>query len=400
MEPRMAKALHIAATSLLRSDDLGRWQVPSQSGRGNYVVAAGMDLAWQCDCPDFTERLAPCKHILSVQVTIQREQGAQVAYTTEVKVTYSQDWPRYNLAATNEKPMVLSLLSNLCSLLPEPEHVNGRPPLTPATLAFASVHKVYEQCSARRFDADIQDAFDKGLILQKPAFNSVLKGMRNPAMTPVLSDLVSLSALPLRSIEREFAVDSTGFGARRLRTWYSKKHGKEMSTRDWRKLHASVGTSTHVITAAEVTDPTANDAPYLPELVKRTAKGFIVNEVSADKGYSSKANTAEIEELGATPFIPFKSNTVVPDPGTAWARMWGRFTYQRDEFMDRYHRRSNVESTFGMIKARFGDQLFSTSPEGQTNEVYAKCIAHNLVCLTFASHELGIESDFESLVVA
>ncbi|MBI2706029.1 MAG: transposase [Actinobacteria bacterium] len=86
----------------------------------------------------------------------------------------------------------------------------------------------------------------------------------------------------------------------------------------------------------------------------------------ADKGYSSKNNAAEIETLGAEPFIAFRSNTVEPASGTAWARMWHLFNYRRDKFLARYHRRSNVETVFAMIKAKFGDRLLAKSDVGQT----------------------------------
>ena len=35
--------------------------------------------------------------------------------------------------------------------------------------------------------------------------------------------------------------------------------------------------------------------------------------------------------------------------------MYNFFTYRREEFLEHYHNRSNVESTFNMIKAKFTD---------------------------------------------
>ena len=55
-----------------------------------------------------------------------------------------------------------------------------------------------------------------------------------------------------------------------------------------------------------------------------------------------------------------------------------------------YHQRSNVETTFSMIKAKFGDSLRSKSEVGQFNEVLCKVIARNLCCLISAVHELGL----------
>ncbi len=217
-------------------------------------------------------------------------------------------------------------------------------------------------------------------------------------MTDVLMDLIEISARPLAALETQIAVDSTGFGTHNTRTWFSQKHGREMTEREWRKLHAAVGTATHVITAAVVTPSNSNDAPHLPALVAKTAENFpLMAEVSADKGYLTKANCEAVEKHGAVPFVPFKSNSVEPAEGTAWARMWHMFSYRRDEFLTHYHRRSNVETVFGMVKAKFGDGLFSKTPEAQTNEILAKVVAHNLCVLIQAFYELGVDPNFAPL---
>ena len=49
--------------------------------------------------------------------------------------------------------------------------------------------------------------------------------------------------------------------------------------------------------------------------------------------------------------------------------------------LEHYHRRSNVETVFAMVKAKFGDTVLAKSADGQTNEVLTKVIAHNLCVL-------------------
>jgi transposase len=398
MDARQSKALHIAATTALAPNN-GRWKVPSQSGTGHYAVLIAADGSWFCGCPDFEERLAPCKHIMAVEITVQREtgDGQRVTYSETVKATYSQSWSAYNAAQCDEKRMVMNLLTNLCAGIRQPEQATGRPRHALSDVAFALVAKVYAGTSARRFTSDLNAAKDAGQISKVPGYNTLLRYMADPAMTDVLTDLVELSALPLAEIETDFAVDSSGFGTSNLRTWFSTKHGREMTEREWCKVHLMAGTRTHIVSAAVVTPSNANDAPFLPELAKTTAKSFDVREISADKGYVSKANTAAIEDLGATPYIPFKSNAVRPAEGSAWSRMWHRFAYDRETFLASYHKRSNVETVFHMVKAKFGDTLFSKSHEAQRNEVLAKVVAHNLCVLVQAFYELGIEADFAAV---
>jgi hypothetical protein len=58
---------------------------------------------------------------------------------------------------------------------------------------------------------------------------------------------------------------------------------------------------------------------------------------------------------GAMPYIAFKSNTQ-PDRGSdLWSKMFHYYNFKREEFMTHYHQRSNVETTFQMIKAKFGN---------------------------------------------
>ena len=74
--------------------------------------------------------------------------------------------------------------------------------------------------------------------------------------------------------------------------------------------------------------------------------------------------------------------------------MYKLFTSDYEAFADHYHKRSNVESTFAMIKRKFGDFCRCKSIRSQTNEIMCKILAHNIVVLIHESFELGIEVDF------
>jgi hypothetical protein len=45
--------------------------------------------------------------------------------------------------------------------------------------------------------------------------------------------------------------------------------------------------------------------------------------------------------------------------------MYHEFALNRDEFLQRYHLRSNVETTFHMIKTKVGDSLRSKASRGK-----------------------------------
>jgi len=62
--------------------------------------------------------------------------------------------------------------------------------------------------------------------------------------------------------------------------------------------------------------------------------------------------------------------------------------------MQHYHQRSNVESAFNMVKAKFGDKLKSKNKVAQHNELLCKLIAHNIVVLIHEMFELKIKPQF------
>ena len=138
----------------------------------------------------------------------------------------------------------------------------------------------------------------------------------------------------------------------------------------------------------------------LQPLLEDTATRFAIAEVSADKAYLSKSNLTAVEAVGATPFVPFKTNTIPAQSSlfkggdSAWTRMYHYFAYNREEFLNHYHRRSNVETVFSMIKSKFGDSIRSKDDVAQVNEVLCKVLCHNLSVLIHCAHAFGIDPAF------
>ncbi len=62
--------------------------------------------------------------------------------------------------------------------------------------------------------------------------------------------------------------------------------------------------------------------------------------------------------------------------------------------MEHYHQRSNVESTFAMIKKKFGDFVRCRNEKSQENEILCKLLVHNITCLIHEIFELKIDVNF------
>ena len=141
--------------------------------------------------------------------------------------------------------------------------------------------------------------------------------------------------------------------------------------------------------------------PYFKPLVERTAEsGFNVKEISADKGYLGAENLLASVRQGAIPYISFKTNSVPDSRGSygpkseLWTRMYHFYSLHRAEFLQHYHKRSNVETTFHMIKAKFGQRLHSRTLTAQINEALCKVLCHNLCVVIQSVDELAIEAEF------
>ena len=218
-----------------------------------------------------------------------------------------------------------------------------------------------------------------------------------PLLTPYLRQLIAQSAAPLKSVETDFAVDSSGFSTSTYVRWFDVKYGNDEDWHDWVKMHLMCGVKTHVVTSVEISRATKHDSPFYKPLLQSTTKGgFKMQEVSADKGYISQKNVQATVDVGAVPYIPFKSNTQ-PDRGSdLWSKMFHYYNYKREEFLAHYHKRSNVETTFQMIKAKFGERLRSKNETAQINEALTKVLAHNLCVVIQSMYELNVTPEFWS----
>jgi DDE family transposase/SWIM zinc finger len=429
MDVRLEKARAIVSGVKVRRQG-NTWLVPSQSQKGKgYIVTwpeqEEGEKHYRCTCPDYDYRRKDCKHILAVCLVLTKESeriettapDGSTTVTTRTRETatlniqrrtYPQNWPAYNAAQTQEQAQFQTLLHDLCASIPQPEQTgknSGRKRLPLRDMVFATAFKVYSTFSGRRFMTDLRDAHAKGYLSRLPHYNSLFTYLEMPELTPLLEQLVAASALPLASIETNFAVDSTGFTSCRYTRWFDHKWGDVKEQHEWMKIHAMCGVTTNVVTAVRATSSNGADSPQFIPLVEQTAAHFTLGEVSADKAYSGMKNLAAVVDRGGTPYVPFKSYTTgnmdaphrrgaTRHEATIWRQLFHYYNLERDAFLARYHQRSNVESTFSMMKRKFGDALRSKTATAQCNEALLKVLCHNICCVIQSMHELGISPEF------
>ena len=314
------------------------------------------------------------------------------------RVTYTQDWPAYNEAQTNEKLLFLQLLGELTAQVPKQTRTGaGRPSADLGEMIFACCLKIYLNFSSRRTESDLKMAQELEYLGHTPHFNTILKYLNKPELTTILKQLIEFCAMPVKQLEEHFAADSSGFSTSMFGRWYDVRV-KRQERRLFRKAHVMVGVKTNVIASIEVTGGFVSDYEPFPALLERLCKNMSVKEVSADMGYSSRKVLGLISEHGAIPFIPFKKGTNNRAERCAiWKAMYRYFHEHREDFMSHYHKRSNVESVFSMMKRKQGGHLKSRNMIGQTNEILCKALVHNICVLIQEIFESGITVDFQLL---
>lgn len=390
MEARKLRGAAIVEAGGLRQRAPDLWLVPAASHSGSWVVDYFDPDSPTCTCPDFAQRWAFCKHIFAIE--IHEKRLSILKPTPPAGATYTQDWSGYNAAQTNERDHFVQLLHGLCQGITMPPAGRGRPRTPLADVVFSCALKVYEGTSGRRASSDLRTCHEQGLTTKLVSYNTISDYMKDPSLTPLLRMLVQESAAPLAGIESHIAVDATGFSTRVYDRYYDHKWGKKRRKASFVKAHAACGALTHVCTDLLVNGK--GDATQLAPLLEGTSLRFDFDEVSADKAYSSKANHQVVADLGAVPYIPFKHGTVGKTGPAMWRKMFHYFQYKRAEFSARYHQRSQVETMFSMVKAKFGGSVRSKLETAQVNEVHFKFLCHNIVVLVGAIYMHDLVPEF------
>ena len=311
-----------------------------------------------------------------------------------------RNWNKYNSAKMQEKRLFYDLAYDLAQLIPDPIHGHGRPPVPLKHLFFSRGLKVYSNYSGRKISSDLEHAKHLNYISVSPHFNTIHDFLSCPATYDLLKKILTISAMPLKELEDHFSMDASGFGSYGSESWrrvkYSDKYHKKRNWKTFLKGHILVGTRTNVICSCEVTNAKVGDATMAPNLLQQVNGNFSIGEISADRAYSSSRILQIIKSMDAMPFIAFKENT---NPNQyspeIWIKMYKYFQDNKEYFLKRYHRRSNVETTFSMVKMRLGEFLKCRNFESQRNELMMKFICHNICCLVTQKFLNKIQIDFK-----
>jgi len=293
--------------------------------------------------------------------------------------------------------MVFRILKDAVDYLniPPPKTNNGRPQADIADIIKALCIKNYSGLSSWRSESELRIAKAMGIIDNIYMRTSLNKYLGQSEITEWLNKLYKSIAAPIGAIEVQLAADATGISVAYGRKRWVEVREDHQKHKDYKKLHIISGTKSNVIFAAEITDGRASENPRFRKLLDETVKYVSARELSADPGYLSRANVEHIAKNGMIPYILPKKNTIAKNRGSsAWGRMITLWKEYQDLFALHYHQRSNVESTFSMLKRKFGYHTRAKSEIGQTNEILTKIVCLNAAILSEAMLEFNLKPEF------
>ncbi len=309
---------------------------------------------------------------------------------------YTQDWKVYYQACRTEKLMFLRIIKDAIDyLIMENKYGYGRPAAFFSDIIKSICIKSYHNLSTWRLESELKLCKSMGIIDNVYKKSCISKYMNSKDVTEVLHELYKIIAEPLIPIETQYAADATGISnAYKAKKWIDVRLDRQ-EHKQYNKLHIISGTLTNIIVSAKVTEGIRHESPVFKDLMVGI-KRFKVKEISADSGYLSRKNCELIQDNGAVPYILPKKNVKAysKGTGTAWHTMINLWKKHQMLFASHYHRRSNVESTFGALKRKYGDFCRCKLPVTQENEILARIICHNSAVLSEAMLSNDLEPKF------
>ena len=257
--------------------------------------------------------------------------GGDVANSSRKR--YPRDWRAYNTAQGREFKDAKAVLGGLSDLINLMEarllgpRGKGRPRCGLGHVVYAALWKAYTGLSARRLLSVLEDAVKQGYLRDVPSCvargggtvgssppsgmgyfpkpNTVGDCLRAEWLTPLLLELVSVVAGPLREVDSVFAIDGTGLSTRIYERWLDVKPQNEPpgeaggdgsqgdaegERKGWVKLHALCGVGTNVMVRVAISPSNHHDNSYYRGLVIEGSLRFDMRKVAADLGYLDGKN--------------------------------------------------------------------------------------------------------------
>jgi len=288
-------------------------------------------------------------------------------------------WPEYSWIRSHEPELVFQRIKQLVTSFSTWQHraKTGRP-ATAHRVVIA--HLLVRQYLGASFD------FTESLMRvlapyfgfeQMPDGSTISRWNRNKTFRKTLRRFFAHVLNDFTGKQLTIAVDSTGFGRKR-RAWRDTPYGAR-GTKDWRKMHFAMDTSSGLILGYVTSPSKDHDSKHYIPVLDAIHPQFSVERSLADGAYSGTANLIGADQRNIKPIHTVRKDAIWKKKPTTRYQKLVRFARTfPNRFAELMGPRAYVETTVSMLKNRDGGRIRCRHPIAIENEIAAKSILHNV----------------------
>lgn len=305
------------------------------------------------------------------------------------------DWSAYNLAKIKEVDFFLIFVKEAVDMVKLDEDKvkkKGRPSKDACDLAKVILTQIYFQTGERQASGLASLFKEKLLISDVPSPRTIGRAYKRAQVRYILEKVFEMTSAPIQEKESSFSADGTGLPLSIKQNYENDREDRDKH-KGYDKMAVMISNKFHIATAIVSRKGTAHDSPLFEQLINDTAKRFHdMGDIQLDAGFLSRENCDLIADVGATPHIFPKKGILLKKKGSAaWRNMLTELIKDPQEWMGRYHERSNSECYFSSHKRRFTKPLLKKENELRHVEALARVTVLNICMLILAYFEHGVE---------
>ena len=174
---------------------------------------------------------------------------------------------------------------------------------------------------------------------------------------------------------KKVAIDATGMSLDNASPHYCKRIGLPFKKRPFMKTNAIVDLDTFMILLCSLRKSRSHDSKDAKPLLKKLARHYAPEVLYADRGYDDEQIFKLVfEKVGAYPLILQRRIELENH------RRQGHYRKQTFKVFDygEYLQRNKIETTFSMLKRRFGSATRAKTIKTQKTDIFLKVIAFNI----------------------